>query len=40
MKYELTEQPINITETEIDANTYSATITIFIKSTDGIGSFI
>lgn len=36
MKYELTEQPINITEIKIDANTYSATITIFIKSTDGI----
>jgi hypothetical protein len=36
MKYELTEQPINITETEIDANSYSATITIFIKTTDGI----
>ena len=36
MKYELTEQPINITETEIDADTYSATITIFIKHTDGI----
>ena len=36
MKYELTEQPINITETEIDADTYSATITIFIKNTDGI----
>ena len=36
MKYELTEQPINITETEIDADTYSATITIFIKHTDSV----
>lgn len=36
MKYELTEQPINITETVIDADTYSATITIFIKHNDGI----
>ena len=36
MKYELTDQPINITETEIDADNYSATITIFIKHTDGI----
>ena len=36
MKYELTEQPINITETEIDADTYSATITIFIKNTDDV----
>jgi len=36
MKYELTEQPINITETEIDVDTYSATITIFIKTIDGI----
>ena len=38
MKYELTEQPINITETEIDADTYSATITIFIQSTDGVAT--
>ena len=36
MKYELTEHPINITETEIDADTYSATITIFIKHTDDV----
>jgi len=36
MKYELTEQPINITEAEIGADTYSATITIFIKPVDGI----
>jgi hypothetical protein len=36
MKYKLTEQPINITETKIDADTYSATITIFIKTIDGI----
>ena len=36
MKYELTDQPINITENEIDTDTYSATITIFIKPVDGI----